>query len=351
MAERTNITSPVGRIVAGSLYKPNEKDFDGNPLVYKTGANAGQKRVSYFVALAIPKIPGHTHWAQTDWGSKIWQVGHAAFPQAAQRPDFAWKIEDGDSTIPNKRNRKPCDQEGWPGHWIIKLSNGFAPKVYFQDGSKWVERVDVDAVKPGYFVEVSFSPDGNGNQNNPGVYLNLSMVAFRGYGPEIVFGPNVDDAGFGAAPLPVGASMMPPPSAALPSPGPAAVPNAPYMPPQPPVASAPAIPPVPVVPNPAFVQLPPPGAFLAPPAVDPARAALIAAGLDPTKYGMPATPTVPASGVSVPSPAASVIPVPPATVSPSSPRMTDKASGVSYEAYRQAGWTDAQLVANGLMTI
>jgi hypothetical protein len=31
--------------------------------------------------------------------------------------------------------------------------------------------------------------------------------------------------------------------------------------------------------------------------------------------------------------------------------MTAKAAGVSYEAYVAAGWSDAQLIANGLMVI
>ena len=210
--DRINISSkeglPVGRMVAGNLYTPNTKDFDGKPLVNKTGPNAGQPRVSYFLGFAVNKM-GETHWAQTPWGAKIWEVGHRAFPQAAQRPDFAWKIDDGDSQVPNKRGRKPCDQEGWAGHWILKLSGGFAPKVYRQEAGGYVQVTEPNYIKPGYFLEASFSVDGNGNQSNPGVYLNLQMVCFRAYGPEIVFGPNVEDAGFGHAPLPAGASMVP----------------------------------------------------------------------------------------------------------------------------------------------
>ena len=115
MSQRVNITSPVGRIVLGSLYDPQDKDAEGKPLVTKSGPNAGQPRVNYFFALAIPKA-GEVHWSQTAWGQQIWAVGHAAFPQAAQSPQFAWKIEDGDSQIPNRKGRKPCDTEGHAGH-------------------------------------------------------------------------------------------------------------------------------------------------------------------------------------------------------------------------------------------
>ena len=325
MAQKVNITSPVGRIVMGSLYDPSTTDAEGKPLVVKTGPNAGQPRVNYFFALAIPK-GAEPHWAHTPWGQQIWNVGNQAFPNAAQSPAFAWKIEDGDSQIPNKKGRKPCDNEGWRGHWILKFSSGFAPKVYQQDGAGFVQAMQKDFVKPGYFVEVAFSVEGNGSQSQPGVYLNHSMVCFRAYGQEITFGPDVASAGFGAAPLPAGASMTPP-AGAIPMPqAPAAAPAGyappPGLPQVPGVAPAPLAPagfaptpsvpvpgapaPIPVTPNPGFVQVPPPAAAPAPMAP------------------------------------------PPAPVAPVR-QMTAAAQGIPYESYIQQGWTDAMLVQNGLM--
>jgi hypothetical protein len=303
-----NITSPVGRIVSGSLYKPNNKDFDGNPLVTKTGPNAGQPRVEYFFGLAIPK-GNERHWAETEWGAKIWQVGHLAFPQAARRPDFAWKITDGDSQVPNKRGHKPCDAEGNSGHWIIKFSGGYAPKVYAQENGTMVPVLEENYVKPGYWVQVAFNVDGNGNQNNSGVYLNPSMVCFRAYGQEIVSGPDVNEAGFGAAPLPAGASLTPPASTV-------------------PLPSAPAIP---VVPNPGFVQMPLPTQPLVTPSVS----------------QVPQAASLP-SPVAQVLPPAGAIPVPPAPASPS--KMTALAKGASREAFIAGGWTDEQLIASGYMT-
>lgn len=347
MSQRVNITSPVGRIVMGSLYDPSTTDAEGKPLVVKTGPNAGQPRVNYFFALAIPK-GAEPHWAHTPWGQQIWAVGNQAFPNAAQSPAFAWKIEDGDSQIPNKKGRKPCDNEGWRGHWILKFSGGFAPKVYQQEGAGFVQAMQKDFVKPGYFVEVAFSVEGNGSQSQPGVYLNHSMVCFRAYGQEIVFGPDVASAGFGQAALPTGASVTPPPSAIpMPQAAPAAAPGIPGAPagyaPPPVPGMTPGVPgSVPPVPG-APVGLPQiPGAVPAP---------LVPAGSVPT-------PSVPVPGAPAPIPVVPnpqfvqvPPPVPQAPVAPAAPvrQMTAAAQGIPYESYIAQGWNDAMLVQNGLM--
>jgi hypothetical protein len=316
LADRVNINPPqlpVGRMVMGSLYKGSTTDAEGKPLVIKNGPNAGQSRTNFFFALAIPK-GAEQHWAETSWGAIIWAVGHKAFPQAAQSPSFAWKIENGDSAVPNKRGRKPCDNEGWKGHWILKFSGGFAPKVYRPDASGMVQVMEVDYVKPGYFIEVAGTVDGNGSQSQPGIYLNHSMICLRGYGPEIVFGPDVNEAGFGQSALPAGASMTP---AASTVPMPVPVPSAT-------VAAAPP-PPIPVQPNPQFLQVP----------ANPSSPAAI-----------PAIPPSPAVAAAPPTPP------PPAPASPSSgPQMTAKAAGASYQAFISAGWTQANLIAEGYMTM
>lgn len=338
MAQKVNITSPVGRIVMGSLYDPSTTDAEGKPLVVKTGPNAGQPRVNYFFALAIPK-GAEPHWAHTPWGQQIWNVGNQAFPNAAQSPAFAWKIEDGDSQIPNKKGRKPCENEGWRGHWILKFSGGFAPKVYQQEGAGYVQVMQKDFCKPGYFVEVAFSVDGNGSQSQPGVYINHSMVCFRAYGPEISFGPDVASAGFGQSALPAGASMTPP-AGAIPMPQAAAAPALPgapagYMPP--PVPGA--MPGIPQAPGVAPAPLAPAGSVPMPSAPVPGAPAPIPVMPNAGFVQMP--PPVPQA------PAAPMAP-PPAPAAPVR-QMTAAANGVTYEAYVAAGWSDAQLVQNGLM--
>ena len=318
MAQKVNITSPVGRIVMGSLYDPCTTDAEGKPLVVKTGPNAGQPRVNYFFALAITK-GAEPHWSHTPWGQQIWNVGNQAFPNAVQSPAFAWKIEDGDSQIPNKNGRKPCENEGWRGHWILKFSGGFTPKVYQQEGAGYVQVMQKDFCKPGYFVEVAFSVDGNGSQSQPGVYINHSMVCFRAYGPEISFGPDVASAGFGQSALPVGASMTPP-AGAIP------MPHAP--------AAAPALPGAPV----GYAPPPVPAGIPQIPGVAPAP--LPQGGFAPMPSGP--VPDAPAP-----------IPVMPNTgfvqVPPPVRQMTATAQGIPYESYIAQGWTDALLVQHGMM--
>lgn len=292
MSTSVNLTTPVGRLVQGSLYKGQTQDAEGKPLVNKTGAATGQPRVDYFFALAIPKGT-ETRWATTEWGKLIWQVGHESFPQGqAQHPTFAWKITDGDSAVPNKRGRKPCDREGYPGNWVLSFSSGYAPRVFNANGTAPI--TEPDAVKLGYYIQVAATIAGNGSQSQPGVYLNHNMVAFAAYGPEIILGPDPAAAGFGQAPLPAGASAAPigalgagappPPAAAVAAP--LGVTGPQYQSPAAPVAPPPA---PPVQPNPAFVA------------------------------GLPDRTMLPAAG------------------------------GATYDQMKAAGWTDALLVQHGMM--
>jgi len=202
-----NILTPVGRLVAGSVYNANTTDWQGAALVTKTGPNAGQPRSEYFFALAIAKGQ-EQHWSQTEWGQVIYNAAASGFPNGEpQRPDFAWKITDGDSTVPNKNGKTPASKEGYPGHWVLSFSSGFAPNLYNANGTE--QLMVVDAIKTGYFVQVSGSVEPNGNPGNPGVYMNHSMVALAGYGPEISVGPDAASVGFGGTALPPGASATP----------------------------------------------------------------------------------------------------------------------------------------------
>nr|WP_297388173.1 hypothetical protein [uncultured Roseateles sp.] len=330
MATKMNLTSPVGRVVEGDFYKPNTTDAEGRPLVYKTGPDAGKPRVDYYFALAIPKGPEAQHgafgWMATEWGQKIRQVGEAFMAHATQLPGFAWKVTDGDSQIPNKNGRKPCDREGFKGHWVLKFSGGYAPKIYNANGTQAI--VEPGAVKPGYFVQVNFDVDSNGSQSQPGVYLNHRMVALAGYGPEIHFGPDPSAAGFGVGvQLPPGASATPP---------------AGFTPPQAP--GAPAVPAIPGTPAPAMA---PPAAL--PPTGGPAYSG---APVPPAVSVPPMLPpAVPAAVMAPPNPAFLQVPSVPAAPAAPARKLTDKAGGASYEQLIGAGWTDQTLIQHGLMTV
>ena len=286
---RTNFTTPVGRLLMGSLYKAQTTDAERKPLVNKSGPNIGQPKVQYFFAVGIPK-GAEQHWSQTEWGAKIWAAGHAAFPQVAGSPHFAWKVVDGDSQVPNRTGKKPCDREGYRGNWVVSFTSGFAPKIYNKDGSAQI--VEPEAVKLGYYVQVNGDVDGNGSSQQPGVFINHSMVALSAYGTEIVVEPDAASVGFGNAALPAGA--MAAPVGGFNPVAPAAAPQA-YQPPAPYAAAAPA-------PNPAFLAV-----------------------------GMPPAPPVPVAPAPVPK------------------QMTPKAGGASYEQMIAAGWNDALLVQHGMM--
>lgn len=336
MSQATNFTTPPGRLVAGSPYKPKTTDLGGRPLTVKSGPNAGQPKTEYFFALAIPKGSEAAHgplgWMATPWGAIIRQAGEQFVASAASMPAFAWKIKDGDSQVPNQANRKPCDNEGWPGHWVLMYSSGFAPKCYTLIGGLSAPALldQVDAINLGDYVQVAGSVAANDDRTKPGVYLNHSMVCHVAYGQRIVVGPNVAEAGFGGAALPAGAMMAPPAGFT------------------PPVAGAPTMPAIPGAPT-----LPPPavpGAL--PPALPPAASSLMP---PPVVPAVPATPPAyPAAAPAAIVPNHAILQPPVGTVPPPLPvapvrQLTAKANGASYEQLIAAGWTDAALVANGLM--
>lgn len=214
MSERIEFTSPVGRLVAGNLWEARTEDFQGNPLTVKTGANAGQPRQEYFVALAIPK--NHPEWPA--FYAKVVQAARQGFPNLfdaagnCQRQDFAFKITDGDSTVMNRNNSRPCDKEGYPGNWVVSMSTSLGIKVVDQELRPILP--ETKAVKRGDYIRIAGSIAPNGNAQNPGVFINPSFAQFSHQGDEIVSGPDAATV-FGATPLPSA------PAGAVTTPGPA----------------------------------------------------------------------------------------------------------------------------------
>lgn len=298
MGQKQQILFPVGRLVQGSLYTPNTEDAEGKPLTVRFGANAGQPRVDYYFAFAIPKNPQHIHWAtEPEWGAIIWAIGHAGFPGGqAQRDDFAWKIIDGDSGIPNKAGRKPVDNEGWKGHWILKFGGGYAPKICNIDGTK--QLLEKDFVNLGDYIQVAGTVADNESTQQPGIYLNHQAVAFYNHGQRIIVGIDTKTIGFGKCPMPPGASPTPPVSSFNPDLTPPVPPATPYAAP----AAAP--------------------------------------------YSPPAPPVTPHTQILTPPP---IPPVPAAPMQPQQRIMLPAANGNTYETMIANGWNDQMLIANGMM--
>jgi hypothetical protein len=269
-------------MVGGNLDKtfPRTENDGKTPKIGRDG----QPEMQCSFGFAIPKGP-ETHWNQTPWGKVVYDTGAAAHPALVASPAFSWKITDGDSTLPNKRGKRPCDQVGYAGHWVIWFSQGWLPKRVNANGT--VELPE-GSILPGYYIQVFGSVAGNKLVPNgtPGVYLNPIAVALVGEGDKITVDVDTTAVGFGGAPLPAGARPV---QAAAPAfsgqPTPPVSPAAPPMPPG-------------VQPAPDFLN-PPVGAVAPPPA---------------------------------------------------GPRMTPAATATR-EQYHAAGWTDAQLVQNGLMVM
>lgn len=293
--QKPTILFPVGRLVYGSMTEGSSKKADGSPRVGKDG----QPATEYGFGVAIPKN-GEVHWNQTPWGAQIWNAALAAFTQGqTQRPDFSWKIIDGDSTIPNRNNNKPCDQEGYKGHWIVRFSSYFAPRTV---DAKGTSAIPPESIKRGYYVQVFADYSDNNPSQTPGMYINHRFVSLQAFGAEIQGGMDASEVGFGQAALPAGASAMPIGQAQVPA----------TTTPPPPATQAPAPAPAPVVTTP-----------------DPS---VLAAGAGAPPPPPPAATTPP--------------PPPPAAVRTKQDRMV---GGQNYDACIAAGWTDEQLVANGHM--
>lgn len=343
--EQTAFTFPVGRLVGGNIYKPFKRTDNAGKV--KLNAD-GTEQMSYTVIVAIPKKPGENAWWDAvdrdpttgqptekigAWGLKLFQLAASFWPQGQyQRPDFAFKVSDGDSQVLNKKMKRNCDKEGYPGHWIVATSNGFAPRTVNANGTQDIPAAG-EPIKPGHYVQLRCGISSNNSDQTAGIYINVNIVAHSGFGPEIALG-NGEDAssvGFGAGALPAGATAVPQGALGMPPipsvAGGVAMPALPQANPIPPtpqgVAHSIALP-TPIAPNPAFVTSAlPPGVVAAPVA------------------SVPAMPVAPA------------IPLPPAAVvaQPQRYMVGPMATGTRYEDWVANNWTDAALIAAGHMVI
>lgn len=334
---KTEFLTPVGRLVQGDPFEAQTKNMQGQPLM----TQAGQPTQRFFIAVAFrkddPQFPALY--------AKLHEVARGSFPQLfnaqgrCSHPRFSWKLMDGDGVDENGKSN--ATKEGFAGHWVVKFSSSFAPRCFHAGHYQPHEQIqDRNAIQRGYFVRVAGTIEGNDNAQKPGLYVNLSMVELAGVGPVITSGPDASAVFGGAAPqLPAGAQPLPmnagmaapampgftPPGVAMPTPGLPVAPgagtySAPMMP-------APSAAPATTYPSnaPAPLAVPPNPAFLAGPAGAPVAAAPVA--------GMPALPAAPAVGAPI--------------ALPSSPQMTAKAGGATYEQFKAQGWSDDQMRAQG----
>lgn len=204
----------TGRAVQGDPMKagPQRKDKSGVLKFRKDGA----PDAPFFYAIAIPKdpskrfvIPGNPSYEEEK--AKVDAAARAAWPNMfnpqyqrpqglnfeaslpmdCSNPKFANKIQDGDGY---DENGKPNNvKDGWAGCWVVKVSNGFAPKVYeWQNG--WAELTPHSErkIKLGDYVTVSGTCESNQSTESPGMYMNFDTVSFEQEGELIVAATSVD---------------------------------------------------------------------------------------------------------------------------------------------------------------
>lgn len=214
-----DILFPSGRMIGGSLDKLNPRtETNGQPKLGRDGQPEMQCSIGYAIAKT-----GETSWTQTAWGKMIYDTGAAAHPSLVASPAFSWKITDGDSQLPNKKGKKPCEQTGYAGHWVIWLSQGWLPKRVNATGE--IELPE-GAIVAGDYVQVYGSVSGNKLVPNgtPGVYLNPIAVALVGKGDPIVTEVDTTKVGFGQGPVPAGARPVEVAAPQFAAPAPAAPP-------------------------------------------------------------------------------------------------------------------------------
>lgn len=207
----TQTMLPVGRAV---FIDTKSKDDKGQPLTMGDGSAYTKTTIGIAIAKGA-----ETDWRDTSWGRVIvnraaadWKGGQPGWPS------FSWKVEDGDSAVPNKKGNKNCDRDGWPGHWVLKPSTNWAVKLVDKLGAP--TNLTMADIYAGCFVQAYVSTKGNANTDSPGMYLNLEVLAFNANGEKIEGTGGVDPStlGFGQAPTPAGATSTPPGMASTPPP-------------------------------------------------------------------------------------------------------------------------------------
>ena len=237
MAHSKNMVLPVGRFITGSMLEKRTVDFERRPIP----ADKQQFEIGVAVRKDDPRV-----------GTVLQEIAAHAFSEYARSPQiqqiigtynfegpgFSWKIGDGDAP-----NRQGKINENSKGCWVFYFKSSFAIHTVNQQNAD----IPADQIKRGYYVDVSFTCAGNGEQGDrAGIYLNPNIVRLVAFGEEIRGGISADEA-FGApAPtqLPPGASLTPvagamalPPAAApqgFPAPAPQGFPA-----PQPPTGMPP----------------------------------------------------------------------------------------------------------------
>ena len=205
------ITLPPARIVAGNpALAQNKTDFHtGENIIDKTTGLVVQE---WRCEIAIPKDQFNDLY-----GKMVQEVGSmypiGADGQPVVDRDFAWKFVDGDSPAIPKKSKTPYNvREGFPGHYVLKISTqAFAPPVFKKGDNGTYRQMDASEIKTGDYVAANVTIKVHNNSDG-GIYINPNAFEFVAYGPAIsgIGGANPDEMFKGQQyQLPVGASLTP----------------------------------------------------------------------------------------------------------------------------------------------
>lgn len=192
-------------MLQGDFFTPETTDYNGKPLENKDGTPA----VNYYVVLAVPKLS--PEWPA--FRDMVLQTAREAFPRLqfsvaangalqCNLPTFAFKITDGDSTVPDMKGKAPCAKEGHPGNWIVKLNTRMAPKVVDYNMETRVTTIleNYTQAKRGWWYRMSGNIRGNREEGKQGLFLNMGIVQRMSFDTEISGGISAEEA-FASAPL------------------------------------------------------------------------------------------------------------------------------------------------------
>lgn len=241
-------TSAVGRLIMGDPFNKQTKDQNGRDIP--------PDKQRFFFGIACEKTaPGVTEHLGVLQAAAA--EGYANVPNVMQQiqmglaaPQFSWKVQDGDEMIvdPETGQQRLRNQYA-TGCWIFKFSTTLPVRsAKFPPASNVPVDCDSSEIKRGYFVQVSYSTQINGNTDHTaGIYLNPKTICLVGFGEEIVSGPSLEQQ-FANAPTgytPQGMTMTPQAPMGAPGSVSAAVPPAPGMAPPAPGQVPPFVPPTP----------------------------------------------------------------------------------------------------------
>lgn len=216
----------TGRIVSGHPMKDQERYDNNRQKIMKDGKPVTQR----YIGLAIPKN-GTTDWKQTDWGRQFYAEGTNPVNGYKNGEDkhhsFSWKVIDGDSDIPNKNGKKPCEQPGQRGNWIVSIATELPYACYHvgkYDPIQAIQNPDEitcgDNVRVLVDVKSNRKKDGTAAQT-PGIYVNPRLLELSSKGEPIIHeqsGPSASAVFGGTAPVSTPAPAAPAPTGVTPPP-------------------------------------------------------------------------------------------------------------------------------------